>query len=134
MTLVTVLKYLNLIRVETGNLKEAIKMATATAAKTTDAKTRSLELASDRGYHGSGPARSLGAAFGEDGRLVAMAVRVPSASSDGEHIVTYTVAGEQLNCDCQAAQHGNRPCWHKGCGLAAAQYVARRARLGFPED
>lgn len=108
-------------------------MATATAAKITDTRARSLELARERGYQGSGPARSLGATFGDDGRLVLLAVRVPSASSDSEHIVTYTATGEQLTCDCQAAQR-QRACWHKGCGLAAGRYVARRAALGWPED
>jgi hypothetical protein len=112
--------------------KEVLYMATAKAIAT-DAKTRSLELARERGYHGSGPARSIGMTLSDDGQLVSLAVRVPSASSDAEHIVTYIAAGEQLTCDCPAAAHG-RPCWHKGVGLAAGRYVARRAQLGWPED
>ena len=107
-------------------------MATATAPRT-DARQRSHELAQAHGYHGSGPARSIGITLSEDGRLVSLAMRVPSASSDDEHVVTYIAADEQLTCDCQAAQHG-RPCWHKGVGLAAGRYIARRAALGWPED
>lgn len=105
-------------------------MATAT---TVDQRARSLELAAAKGYTLQGPARTLGAAFSEDGRLISLAVRVASASSDAVYIVTYQTATDRAACECPAAAHA-RPCWHAGVGLAGGRYVARRAALGFPED
>jgi len=107
-------------------------MATA-AAKSTDMRTRSIELAEARGYHGSGSAQSIGATFGADGQLVALAVRVPSASSDGSYTVGYLAARDDAECECEAARHG-RACFHRGLAIRAGRYVTRRARLGWPED
>lgn len=109
-------------------------MATA-VAKTTHARARSLEIVGERGYFGWGPARTVATALADDGRrLISLTVRVPSASrADVWHVLTYDAAADDARCDCQAAQH-NRGCLHRGCAINAGRYVARLARLGWPED
>jgi len=107
-------------------------MATAKTIAT-DAKARSLELARERGYHGSGPARSIGMTLDGAGQLVALAVRVPSATSERDYTVGYLAARDDAECECEAARHG-RACFHRGLAIRAGRYVARRARLGWPED
>lgn len=108
-------------------------MATATKT-TTDAKTRSLELVAARGYAGIGPCSTLGYTLDDaSGKLVSLAVRVASASGGEEHVVTYSAASDDATCDCTAASYG-KACFHRGVGLQAARYVARRAAKGWPED
>lgn len=108
-------------------------MATATAIRT-DAKTRSIELAQEKGHTVcSWAARSIGFTLGEDGQLVNAAWRVESASSDAEYVVTYTAASDRAECECAAAQYG-RPCWHAGLALLKGRYLARLYSAGGRDE
>lgn len=110
-------------------------MATATRTSTVDMRTRSLEIANERGYIGAGPARTVATELDVSGRqLISLTVRVPSASqAGGWHVLTYITARDDAACDCRSAAHGG-PCLHRGCAIGLGRYVARRARLGWPED
>lgn len=111
-------------------------MATATTRTPTNAKTRSLELATARGYWSTcPPGRSTDMQLDDAGRLVSYTLEIPSASTvDTWHIVAYDARRDDASCDCSAAQHGQRACWHRGVGVRSGRYVARRAALGWPED
>lgn len=108
-------------------------MATATAAKITTAKTRSLELASEHGWHGAGSSRTVAAAFDTAGQLVSLTVAVPSETSERVYSVTYQASRDDAVCTCEAGRRG-KACGHRGQGIRAGRYVARRAALGWPED
>lgn len=109
-------------------------MTTATRT-TSDARTRSLEIVGERGYFGWGPARTVATVLDDSGRrLISLTVRVPSASQAGVwHVLTYDAAADDASCDCRSAAHGG-PCLYRGCAVNAGRYVARQARLGWPED
>ena len=81
-----------------------------------------------------GPCVTIGFTLNETtGALISLAVKVASASGGEDHIVTYQTAADDAQCDCTAASFG-KACFHRGVGLQAGRYVARRARLGWPED
>lgn len=107
----------------------------AAAATAVDPKTRSLEIVTERGYFGAGPARTVATELDASGRrLISLTVRVPSASqADAWHVLTYVTARDDADCDCRSATHGG-PCFHRGCAVGLGRYVARLARLGWPED
>lgn len=102
---------------------------------TTDARARSLELAVQRGHTScSHAARTLGWSLDEQsGALVSMALEIHSAHDETRYSVGYLAAKDDATCECQAAQYG-RACWHRGLAIICGRYVARRARLGWPED
>ena len=112
-------------------------MATARAMKIEKLGTRarSLEIVGQRGYFGWGPACTVATVLDASGqRLISLTVRVPSASrADVWHVLTYDAAADDAMCDCRSAAHGG-PCFHRGCAVNAGRYVARLARLGWPED
>lgn len=101
---------------------------------TVDAKRRSLELVAAHGYQGMGPWRTVDYTLdGASDALISLTIRVPSASGGEEHVVTYRTVTDDAQCDCPASRY-HCPCFHRGVGLQAGRYVARRAALGWPED
>lgn len=83
-----------------------------------------LDLAKARGYTVcSWAARAIDLTLGENGELVNAAWRIDSASSATNYVVTYTAAGDHVECECLAAKH-HRPCWHTGLGLMLGHYLA----------
>lgn len=107
----------------------------AARVQVNDARARSLEIVSERGYYGWGPACTVATVLDASGRrLVSLTVRVPSASQAGVwHMLTYDATTDDATCDCLAAQHG-LGCFHRGCAVNAGRYVARLAFRGWPED
>lgn len=99
-------------------------MATATRT-TTDTQARSIELAKVKGHTVcSHAARIIGWTLDETtGALASAAWRISSAHSDAQYTVTY-VAGGEVQCECQAAQHA-RSCWHAGLAQLMAAEIAR---------
>lgn len=106
----------------------------AAAVKTTDARTRSLELATARGYDSDcPPGRSIGLALNDAGLVITYTLAVPSASeADMSHTVVYHAATDDARCDCHAGQYG-RPCWHRGGAIRAGRRLAHLARLGWTD-
>lgn len=100
----------------------------ATARKihtTTDAKTRSLELAHARGETSCSHAvKTLGWNLDERGALVSLALAITSATSDDTtYAVGYLAQADDASCDCTAASYG-RPCWHRGLAIIKGRSVA----------
>ena len=90
----------------------------AAAAKMTDARTRSIELAQARGETPcSWAARTLGWTLDDaTGALVSLALAIHSAHSEQVYSVGYRASVDDATCDCPAARYG-RPCWHRGLGV-----------------
>lgn len=111
-------------------------MATATATRV-DTRQRSIELAEERGYWSSstGPGRTVDYQLADEGRrLVSLTMSVPSASEcDVWHTVVYDASRDDAQCDCHSGAWGHS-CWHRGVAVKIGRYVARLARLGWPED
>lgn len=105
------------------------------AAKTVDARTRSLELAEARGYWSvCPPGRSMEITLDDGGKVITYTLCIPSASQAGVwHLVTCDVRHDDARCDCPAARC-NGACWHRGIGVRSGRYIARLAQLGWPED
>lgn len=102
-------------------------MASAAATRTsTDARTRSLELAEARGETAcSWSARTLGWSLDEQsGALVSLSLEIASATSDAVYSVTYDAASDDACCTCRSAQYG-RPCHHRGLACTKGRAVAR---------
>lgn len=98
---------------------------TKATTKTADPKTRSLELAQEKGYTSGDAARTLGWVCGDHGELVSLAVRVASARDpDTVYVVGYLAARDDAECECPAAQHG-RGCWHRGVAIQAGRQSTR---------
>ena len=101
-------------------------MATATRP-TTDARTRSLELAEARGETScSWAARTLGATLEErTSVLVSLALEIHSAhDADTAYTVGYDAQRDDAACTCPAAAH-HQACWHRGLGILCGRSVAR---------
>ncbi|HEU5343165.1 MAG TPA: SWIM zinc finger family protein [Ktedonobacterales bacterium] len=98
----------------------------AAAAKMTDARTRSIELAQARGETPcSWAARTLGWTLDDaTGALVSLALAIHSAHSEQVYSVGYRASVDDATCDCPAARYG-RPCWHRGLGVLKGRSVAR---------
>lgn len=101
-------------------------MTTATKTTiTTDARTRSVELATAKGHTScSHSARTLGWHLDERGQLVSLALEIASAHSDEVYAVGYLASSDDASCDCPAASYG-RPCWHRGLAILCGREVAR---------
>lgn len=114
-------------------------MATAVAKTMTDTRTRSIELARERGHTPCSWAARL-VELREDpatGALISAAWRIESSHSrhagdqgDIRYLVTYDAALDDACCACEAAAY-QRPCWHRGLALlCAASLVAERTPAG----
>lgn len=101
------------------------KATTATTAKATDPKTRSLQLAAEKGEAScSHAAKTLGWTLDEQGALVSLVLEIRSAHGEQVYAVGYLAAEDDASCDCMAASYG-RPCWHRGLGILAGRVIAR---------
>lgn len=109
------------------------ELAPRRAAKATDPRTRSLELAEARGETScSHRAHTLGWTLSDAGALVSLALAIDSAHDlETRYAVGYSAATDDATCDCTAAQYG-RPCWHRGlailCGRAVTESYSTRGR------
>lgn len=102
------------------------KTTTKATTKATDPKTRSLELAAEKGETScSHAAKTLGWTLDEQGALVSLALEIRSAHSDEQvYAVGYSASDDDASCDCTAANYGH-PCWHRGLGILAGRVIAR---------
>ena len=102
-------------------------MASAATTKTTDARTRSLELAVAHGETScSWAARTLGWTLDdESGELISLALAIHSAhDADTVYAVGYDARRDDATCDCKAAGFG-APCWHRGLAILKGAAVKR---------
>lgn len=100
----------------------------AAAVKTTDARRRSLELATARGETAcSWTAKTLGWTLDEQtGALVSLALAIHSAHTEDVYAVGYDARQDDASCDCPAARYGQRHgCWHRGLAILKGRSIAR---------